>query len=108
MAALMKNANSSATVESSVAKRMASRFDAVVGQHLPGLHDGRVQVEVVRHHRGAQDADRDVEHRRVGHDLGASAAGPAATAAMAGRAMTSSTAKQTPIVATSAMTNASR
>ena len=31
MAALMKNANRSATVESSVAKRMASRFDAASG-----------------------------------------------------------------------------
>ena len=55
----MKKANSSATVESSG-----------VGSHLPGLHDRGVQVQVVRHHRGAQDADRDVEHRRVGHDLG--------------------------------------
>ena len=29
---------------------------------LPRLHDRRVQVEVVRHHRRAEDADGDVEH----------------------------------------------
>ena len=58
MAALMKNANNRATVESSVAKRMASRLD-----------DGRVQVEVVRHDRGAQNADGDIQHHRIGHDL---------------------------------------
>ena len=65
IAALMKNAKSSATVESRVAKRIASRFDAGSVPHLPRLHDGRVQVEVVRHHRGAQDADGDVEHRGI-------------------------------------------
>ncbi len=32
---------------------------------LPRLHDGGVEVEVVRHHRRAEDAHRDVEHLRV-------------------------------------------
>ncbi len=34
------------------------------------LHDGGVEVEVVRHHRRAEDADGDVEHLRVGGELG--------------------------------------
>ena len=37
---------------------------------LARLHDRGVQVEVVRHHRRAEDADRDVEHVRVAQDLG--------------------------------------
>ena len=64
IAALMKKAKSSATVESSVANRIASRLRRRIGPHAPRLHDGRVQIEVVGHHRGAQDADGDVEHRR--------------------------------------------
>ena len=34
------------------------------------LHDARVQVEIMRHHRGAEDAERQVEHFGVGDDLG--------------------------------------
>src|SRR5262249_61535469 len=34
-----------------------------------GLHDARVQVEIVRHHRGAQDADGQVEHLAVEENL---------------------------------------
>ena len=44
-----------------------ARVAALVG---PRLHHARVQVQVVRHHRGAQDADGDVQHARIGHDLG--------------------------------------
>jgi hypothetical protein len=36
---------------------------------LPGLHDRGVQIKVVRHHRRAQDRDRDIEHGGIGHDL---------------------------------------
>ena len=36
---------------------------------LPRLHDRRVQVQVVRHHGRAEDADGDVEHLRVPEDL---------------------------------------
>ena len=35
-----------------------------------GLHHRGVEIEVVRHHGRAEDADRDVEHRRIGDDLG--------------------------------------
>ena len=36
---------------------------------LARLHDRRVQIQVVRHHRRAQDADRDVEHLGIAQDL---------------------------------------
>ena len=36
---------------------------------LARLHDRRVQVEVVRHHGGPEDADGDVEHVAVAQDL---------------------------------------
>ena len=42
-------------------------FGARIGA---GLHDGGVQVEIVRHDRGADDADGDIKHGRVGDDLG--------------------------------------
>ena len=35
-----------------------------------GLHHGGVQVEVVRHHRRAENADGDVQHIWIGDDLG--------------------------------------
>ena len=62
IAALMKSANISATAESIDAKRIASRLLLVRVAVLPRLHDRRVQVQVVRHHGGAEDADGDVEH----------------------------------------------
>ena len=65
IAALMKSANISATDESMVAKRIASRLPSCVSRVLARLHDRRVQVEVVRHHRRAEDADGDVEHLAV-------------------------------------------
>lgn len=36
-----------------------------------GLYDARMQVEVMRHDRRADDAKREVEHRRVVEDLAA-------------------------------------
>jgi hypothetical protein len=33
------------------------------------LHDAGMQIEIVRHHRGADDAKRQIEHRRVVDDL---------------------------------------
>ena len=44
---------------------------ALVGARIgAGLHDRGVQIEVMRHHRRADDADRDVEHLGIGDDLG--------------------------------------
>ena len=71
IAALMKSADISATAESIDAKRIASRLALERVAVLARLHDRRVQVQVVRHHRRAEDADRDVEHVRVAQDLGA-------------------------------------
>ncbi len=40
---------------------------ALVGAFVgPGLHDRGVQIEIVRHEGGADDADGDVEHGRIG------------------------------------------
>src|SRR4051794_25310755 len=57
------------------------RVDEVVFARLPqpfrrfgyiaALNQRRVQVEIVRHHRRAQDADRDVQHLRVCEDRSA-------------------------------------
>ena len=71
IAPLRKSANISATVESMTEKPTAScrLFDVVAV--LPRLHDRRVQVQVVRHDRRAEDADRDVEHVGIADDLGA-------------------------------------
>ena len=33
---------------------------------LPGLHQRGMQVEVMRHHGGADDADADIEHAGIG------------------------------------------
>ena len=33
------------------------------------LHNGTVQVQIMRHYRRADDADREVEHCRIGYDL---------------------------------------
>ena len=35
----------------------------------PRLHDARVQIEVMRHHGGAENAERQIQHVRVLHDL---------------------------------------
>ena len=37
----------------------------------PCLHDAGVQVKIVRHDRGPEDADRDVQHFAVPQDFGA-------------------------------------
>src|SRR4051812_29759971 len=34
------------------------------------LHDRRMQIEIVRHHRRTENADRDVEHIAVANDFG--------------------------------------
>ena len=67
--ALTNSASISAMVESVVAHLIASRRALVGARVGAGLHDRGVQIEVVRHHGGADDADGDVEHRRVGDDL---------------------------------------
>ncbi len=69
MAALMKSANINARVESIVANLIASRFPADVQLVAPRLHDRRMEIQIVGHHRRAENADRDVEHAGIGHDL---------------------------------------
>ncbi len=44
-----------------------ARVVALIGARL---HDRGVQIEIMRHHGRADDADRDVEHLRIGDDLG--------------------------------------
>ena len=89
-------ARPSAIVLSSVAKRIASRLPRSSRSKPPGLDDRAVQIEVVRHHRRADDADRDVQHRRVGDDLRRAGLKPAAYCGDAARLrqLASSTAKQ--------------
>ena len=69
MAALINSANISASVESMVANLMACAFTGGVQFIAAGLHDGRMQIQVVRHDGGAQNADRDVKHAGIGNDL---------------------------------------
>ena len=52
-------------VQNLIASRIASRRAFVLAR----LHDGGVQIQIVRHHRRAQYADGDVEHARVPNDL---------------------------------------
>src|SRR6185437_3105428 len=66
MAALTNSASISAMVESAVAHLMASRGLLIVAR----LHNRGVQVKIVGHDGRADDADGDIEHRRVGHDFG--------------------------------------
>ena len=73
----------------------------------PGLHDGRMQVQIVRHHGGTQDTDRDVEHGRLGDDRPRSARSPRRRPAASGRDQTISSRKQAAMVAIRATTNAS-
>ena len=77
----MKSANISATVESIVAKRIASALALVRVVILARLHDRRVQIQVVRHHRRAEDADGDVEHLRVARRSSARGMKPASIGA---------------------------
>ena len=62
MAALTKNAIVSATVESMVLKRIARRIGSLILLQLAALHQRRMQIQVVRHHRRADDPDRHVNH----------------------------------------------
>ena len=57
-------------VESVVAHLIASRRPSSVRSIGAGLHDRGVQIEIMRHHGRADDADRDVEHLGIGDDLG--------------------------------------
>ena len=65
IAALTKKAMVRATIESMVLKRTALRMDGFVLLQLAALHQGRVQVQVVRHYGRADDADGDVQHPRL-------------------------------------------
>src|SRR5215469_6001377 len=37
---------------------------------LTGLHNGRMQIKIVRHHRGSQNAHGYIEHLRIANDAG--------------------------------------
>ena len=76
MAAFTKKATVSATVESMVLKRIARRMDGFVFLQLAALHQGGVQVEIVRHHRGADDADGHVQHARLAESAASQARVP--------------------------------
>ena len=65
----MNSASISAIVLSMVAQRMASRRPSSIALEAAGLHDRGMQIEIMRHHGRADDADGDVEHLRIGHDL---------------------------------------
>ena len=70
MAALIKSANISAKVESMVANLIASRLPCAFNSYLARLHDGRMKIQIMRHHGRPEDADGDVEHARIGDDPG--------------------------------------
>jgi hypothetical protein len=74
---------------------------------MPGLHDGAVQIEIVRHDGGAQDSDRDVEHGRVGDDFAARNQ-PQTDRSERGPGQDQLHREAHPMVAISAMMNASR
>ena len=61
IAALTSSAPFSATTESIRLYRQATRFVSGTRSDPPRLHQRRVQIQVVRHHRRAEDADRDVQ-----------------------------------------------
>ena len=48
--------------------RLAAVVDAVA--EAARLHHAGMQVEIVRHHGRAEDAEREIEHVRIGDDLG--------------------------------------
>ena len=54
-------------VEGGVANRFAPPGDGFV--EVARLHQRRVQIQIVRHYRGAEDADGDKQHRRIGNNL---------------------------------------
>ena len=64
MAALTKSAMLRARAESTLANHGLA---LALGRALvaAALHDGRVQIQVMGHHRGAKNADGDIEHARV-------------------------------------------
>ena len=103
MAALTIIAPLSATTESIRLNLQASSDARAVAGHVAALDERRVQVEVVRHDGGAEDADGDVEF------VGRERAGrkPPATARHSGRLRKISTMKQAPMIATRATIRAS-
>ena len=59
---------------------------------FPRLHDGRVQIKIVRHHGGAKDTDADVKHFLICDTCGPGI-NPSATPTMLGLEKISSSAK---------------
>ena len=91
-------------IVSGVSYRTASRRPSGAAPSRGSLHEGGVQIEVVRHDRRAEDAQRDEE--RVRPALRAEKAMRHGAPVRLGEAKMSS-AKQTAMVATSMMTIAS-
>ena len=58
----MNSAKHSAIVESIVASLIASRRSSTRFAEPPRLHHAGMQIEIVRHHRRAEDAEREIEH----------------------------------------------
>ena len=103
----MNSANISATVESIVANLIASRFAAGVLLEFARLHDGRMQIKIMRHDGRADDADGDVEHVLIFQDFRAGNEAEQHRRRRCGLEKNSSAAKQPPMVAMSVMTSAS-
>ena len=59
--------------ERGIEDRVAHRFAPVACGNTEGarLHDAGMEIEIVRHYCGAEDADRDVQHFAVPQDFGA-------------------------------------
>ena len=107
IAPLRNSADISATVESMVAKPTASRRLATSSPILARLDDRRVQVQVVRHHRRAEDADGDVEHVGIARRSPGRARAARSTPARSGRASASSIANEPAMPRMSSTTSAS-
>ena len=65
----MNSAAISAVVEFDRRKTDGFAFTALGAIEFARLHNGTVQVQIMRHYRRADDADREVEHCRIGYDL---------------------------------------
>ena len=103
----MKSANMSATagIDRGELDRLA--FARRRPLEFARLHDRGMQIEIMRHDGRAEDADRDVEHARIGQNFGPRDETRPARRRRLGLEKKSSAAKQPPIVAMSVMTIAS-
>ena len=85
--------------------RFALVLDAIA--EAARLHHAGVQIEIVRHHCRANDADGEIKHVGIGHDLDVVGAKPRITAPQSGSAIAICTTKQTAITPSSVTMKAS-